>query len=128
MHSMKDYSNQSADVEGRWISASNRGTGLSRAAFDDPSMNGAASDLWVENGGFLRLKNVTVSYEVPLPVKMRFFRALNIYVTGENLLTFTKYTGLDPEVVTSPDPMLRGVDFGASPLPKTYILGLKVSF
>jgi TonB-linked SusC/RagA family outer membrane protein len=128
MHSMKDYSNQSADVEGRWISPSNRGTGLSRAAFDDPSMNGAASDLWVENGGFLRLKNITVSYEVPLPVKLRFFRALNIYVTGENLLTFTKYTGLDPEVVTSPDPMLRGIDFGASPLPKTYILGLKVSF
>lgn len=128
MHLMKDYSNQSADVEGRWISASSRGTGLSRAAFDDPSMNGAASDLWVEDGGYLRLKNVTVSYEVPLPAKVHFFRALNVYVTGENLVTFTNYTGFDPEVVTTPDPMLRGIDFGASPLPKTYILGLKMSF
>jgi TonB-linked SusC/RagA family outer membrane protein len=128
MHSMKDYSNQSPAVEDRWISASNPGTGLSRAAFDDPSMNGAPSDRWIENGSYLRLKNVTINYEIPLPAKMRFFRALNVYVTGENLATFTKYSGFDPEVVTTPDPMLRGIDFGASPLPKSYILGFKVSF
>ncbi|WP_187290738.1 SusC/RagA family TonB-linked outer membrane protein [Pedobacter heparinus] len=128
MHVMKDYSNQSPDVEGRWMSASNPGNGLSRAAFDDPSMNGAPSDLWLEKGTFLRLKNITVSYEIPLPAKMRFFRALNVYVTGENLATFTKYSGFDPEVVSTPDPMLRGIDFGASPLPRTYIMGFKVSF
>ncbi len=128
MHLMSDYSNQSPDVEGRYISPSNPGTGLSRATFDDPSSNGATSDLWVERGSYLRLKNITLSYEVPIPAKMAFFRALNVYVTAENLMTFTKYGGLDPEVVTTPDPMLRGIDFGASPLPQSYIVGLKVSF
>lgn len=128
MHLMADYSNQSPDVEGRYISQSSPGTGLSRAAFDDPSSNGATSDLWVERGSYLRLKNITISYEIPIPAKMAFFRALNVYVTAENLLTFTKYSGLDPEVVTTPDPMLRGIDFGASPLAQSYIVGLRMSF
>jgi TonB-linked SusC/RagA family outer membrane protein len=128
MHVMKDYSNQSPDVEGRWISTSNPGTGLSRAAFDDPSMNGAASDLWVEDGSYLRLKNITLNYEFGLSPKMKLLRGLNVFVTAENLATFTKYSGFDPEVVTSADPMLRGIDFGASPLPKSYIIGVKMSF
>lgn len=128
MHSMKDYSNQSTDVERRWISESNPGSGLSRAALDDPSSNTAPSNLWIEDGSYLRLKNITLNYQLPLPEKLRFFRAFNIYVTAENLLTFTKYSGLDPEVVASPDPMLRGIDFGASPLPQTYLIGFKMSF
>jgi hypothetical protein len=128
MHVMKDYSNQSPDVEGRWVSTSNRGTGLSRAAFDDPSMNGAASDLWVEDGSYLRLKNITVSYEFGLSPKIKLLKGLNVFVTAENLATFTKYDGFDPEVVTSADPMLRGIDFGASPLPKSYIIGVKMAF
>lgn len=128
MHVMKDYSNQSPDVQNRWVSPSSPGTGLSRAAFDDPSMNGAASNLWVEDGSYLRFKNVTLNYEFGLPVSMKFIRRLNVFITAENLVTFSKYSGFDAEVVTSPDPMLRGVDFGATPLPKTYIVGLKMSF
>ena len=128
MHLMKDYSNQSTDVENRWISEANPGNGLNRAAYDDPSGNGVASNLWIEDGSYIRLKNITISYEIPLKEKMKFFRRLNVYFTGENLLTFTGYKGFDPEVVTSPDPMLRGVDFGSSPVPHSYILGIKMSF
>ncbi|NGM61213.1 SusC/RagA family TonB-linked outer membrane protein [Sphingobacterium sp. SGG-5] len=127
MHLMADYSNQSPDVAGRYISEANPGTGLSRAALDDPSSNGTTSDLWIEDGSYLRLKNISVSYDIPLPSKMAFFRGLNIYVTAENLMTFTKYSGLDPEVVTTPNPMFRGIDFGASPLSRSYIVGLKMS-
>lgn len=128
MHSMKDYSNQSTDVAGRWISDANPGSGLSRAAFDDPSENGAASDLWVEDGSYVRLKNITLSYDVSTKGALKFFRSLNVYLTGENLLTFTNYSGFDPEVVSSHDPMLRGIDFGSSPVPRSYILGIKMSF
>lgn len=127
MHVMKDYSNQSQDVQNRWVSPSSPGMGLSRAAFDDPSNNGAASDLWVEKGSYLRFKNVTLSYDVGLPVNIKFVRKLNVFITAENLATFTNYSGFDAEVVTSPDPMLRGIDFGASPLPKSYVIGLKMS-
>jgi len=127
MHIMKDYSNQSQDVQNRWISASNQGNGLSRAAFDDPSKNGASSNLWVEDGSYLRFKNVTVSAEIGVPPKLKFIRKLNLFITAENIATFTKYSGFDAEVVTSADPMLKGVDFGASPLPKSYMIGLKMS-
>lgn len=128
MHTMKDYSNQSPDVAGRWVSPEQPGTGLSRAAYDDPSGNSFASDLWVEDGSYLRLKNITLNYQVPVAGKLKFFRELNVYFTGENLLTFTNYSGFDPEVVSSSDPMLRGIDFGASPVPQSYVLGIKMSF
>ena len=125
MHLMRDYSNQSPDVQNRWISESQPGSGLSRAAFDDPSGNGVVSNLWVEDGSYIKLKQVTLSYEIPVK---GFLSRLNLYFTGENLLTFTDYSGLDPEVVTSSDPLLRGIDFGSSPAPKSYVLGIKMSF
>ncbi|WP_423127777.1 SusC/RagA family TonB-linked outer membrane protein [Gaoshiqia sp. Z1-71] len=128
MHSMKDYSNQSTEVLGRWVSSAQPGDGLSRAAYDDPSGNGSASDLWVEDGSYLRLKNVSLNYTVPTRGKLKFFRELNIYLSGENLLTLTKYSGFDPEVISSSDPMLRGIDFGSSPVPQSYVLGIKMSF
>src|SRR3546814_11240515 len=107
MHLMKDYSNQSPDVTGRWISESQAGTGWSRAALDDPSSNGAASDLWVEDGSYVKLRRVTLSYEVPVQRSLRFLSGLQLYVTGENLLTFTDYSGMDPEVIGSFDPLDR---------------------
>lgn len=128
MHVMKDYSNQSPAVAWRWKSEAEPGNGLSRAALDDPSSNGAASDLWVEDGSYLRLKQVTLSYEIPVQGKLRFLRGLRVYLTGENMLTFTDYSGSDPEVVTASDPLLRGIDFGASPVPRSFLLGLKASF
>jgi TonB-linked SusC/RagA family outer membrane protein len=125
MHLMSDYSNQSPEVSGRWISESQPGNGLSRAAFDDPSGNGAASNLWIEDGSYIKLKNITLSYDVPVK---GFLNRLSLYFTGENLLTFTDYSGFDPEVVTASDPMLRGIDFGSTPAPKSYLLGIKMSF
>ncbi len=127
MHLMGDYSNQSPAVSGRWKSADEQGNGLSRAAYGDPSFNGVASDRWVEDGGYLRLKYVTLSYEVDTETHLRFLRGVKLFVTGENLLTVTGYSGLDPEVVSYSDPLMRGIDFGASPLPRTFVMGVKLS-
>ncbi|MGN7787844.1 SusC/RagA family TonB-linked outer membrane protein [Niabella sp. 22666] len=127
MNRMGDYSNQSPDVAGRWKSASDPGNGLSRAAYGDPSSNGMAADLWVEDGGYTRLKYLTLGYDLPLKTKWTFIKGIKVNITGENLFTLTSYSGLDPEVISSSDPLLRGVDFGASPLPKSIILGVKVS-
>ncbi|SFC52103.1 TonB-linked outer membrane protein, SusC/RagA family [Parapedobacter composti] len=127
MHMMSDYSNQSPNVAGRWKSATEQGNGLSRAAYGDPSANGAASDLWVEDGGYMRLKYVTVSYDINTRSHLRFLRGMKLFVTGENLLTVSNYSGMDPEVVSFSDPLMRGIDFGASPLPKTFVMGIKLS-
>ncbi|MCH5720058.1 SusC/RagA family TonB-linked outer membrane protein [Niabella hibiscisoli] len=127
MNWMGDYSNQSPDVAGRWKSATDEGNGLSRAAYGDPSFNGVASDLWIEDGSYTRLKYLTLGYELPIKTKWTFIKGIKVNVTGENLFTLTSYSGLDPEVISSSDPLSRGIDFGASPLPKSIILGVKVS-
>lgn len=128
MHLMSDYSNQSPRVEDRWVSESQPGSGLSRAALDDPSSNGVASDLWVEDGSYLKLRRITLSYEVPVSRGLSFLNGLELYLTAENLLTVTGYSGMDPEVIGTFDPLLRGIDFGASPIPRTFLVGLKASF
>ncbi len=127
MHMMSDFSNQSSDVDGRFRSETYPGAGLSRSAFNDPSGNGAASDLWIENGSYIRLKSATISYEVPVAERIKFIKNLQISITGENLLTFTKYSGADPEIVSSFHPLIRGIDFGASPLPRVLLFGIKAS-
>lgn len=127
MHLMSDYSNQSPAVAGRWKSAAEQGDGLSRAAYGDPSFNGVASDRWIADGGYLRLKYVTLSYEIDTESHLRFLRGIRLFVTGENLLTVSGYSGMDPEVVSYSDPLMRGIDFGASPLPRTFVMGVKLS-
>ncbi|WP_018626572.1 SusC/RagA family TonB-linked outer membrane protein [Niabella aurantiaca] len=128
MHLMSDYSNQSVAVAGRWRSGSEPGNGMvSRAAYGDPSFNGMASDLWVEDGSYTRLKLLTLSYDVPLKKSTSFIKGLKVNISGENLFTFTSYSGLDPEVVSASDVLLRGIDFGTSPLPKSLIVGVKIS-
>lgn len=128
MHSMKDYSNQSVDVVDRWISSTQPGNGkVSRAAFEDPSGNNSMSNLWIEDGGYVKLKNVMLNYRVPNIDNIKFIHELNLFFTADNLITFTRYSGFDPEVVSSTKPMFRGIDFGASPSPKSFIFGVRLS-
>jgi len=127
MHVMSDYSNQSPAVSGRWKSADDQGEGLSRAAYGDPSFNGVASDRWIEDGGYLRLKYVTLSYAIDTETRLRFLRGIKLFVTGENLFTVSGYSGMDPEVISYSDPLMRGIDFGASPLARTFLMGVKLS-
>ncbi|RZL04949.1 MAG: SusC/RagA family TonB-linked outer membrane protein, partial [Hymenobacter sp.] len=81
-----------------------------------------ASDWYLEDGSYLRLKNLTVGYTLPtaLTGHVRPGASLRLYLTAENLVTFTKYTGLDPEVGN------RGLDVGTYPLPRTLTVGLNL--
>lgn len=83
------------------------------------SVNYAASSRFVESGAYLRLKNVQLGYTLPPSVKG--LNKCRIYLAGSNLLTFTKYTGYDPEVGS-------GVDFGNYPQSRTIMLGAQVNF
>jgi TonB-linked SusC/RagA family outer membrane protein len=97
-----------------------------------------ASSWYVENGAFARLRSVTLGYTIPAPkitsLTANTISSLRVYFTGQNLFTFTKYSGYDPEVTTSdPDQsnnfiFQRGIDLGAVPQPRTFILGLQVGF
>ena len=94
--------------------------------------NGAqASSRWLEDGSYLRLKTVTLGYNfLPSLLSRLSLTSLRLYVTGQNLLTFTKYTGWDPEVNTDflASNVFLGNDFYAAPQPKNLIFGVKVGF
>ncbi|MFS8616105.1 MAG: TonB-dependent receptor [Solitalea sp.] len=86
------------------------------------------TDRWLENGSFLRLKYISLSYELPQDLVSRIgFSQARISLSAQNLLTFTSYLGLDPEFNNSYI-FHRGVDFGSFPNLKTYSLGLQFGF
>jgi TonB-dependent starch-binding outer membrane protein SusC len=88
------------------------------------------SDRYVEDGSFLRVKNVVLGYTLPesLSDKIKASK-LRIYVSGQNLFTFTNYSGFDPEVSRNEQNNLyQGIDFGNYPNYKSYIVGLNLSF
>jgi TonB-dependent starch-binding outer membrane protein SusC len=88
---------------------------------------GFTSDV-LQDGSFLRVKTITLSYDLPLSKVSQAFKTANIYVTTQNLLTFTKYTGFDPEVSSSLDPLNLGTDYNAYPNYKTFLVGVKFGF
>ena len=81
-----------------------------------------------EDASFVRLRNVALSFDVAKFVKLKGFNRLQLVLTGRNLLTYTKYTGFDPEVSsgTSNSAFDRGVDHNTVPNLKTYQIGLNI--
>ncbi|NVO19838.1 MAG: TonB-dependent receptor [Bacteroidetes bacterium] len=88
------------------------------------------SSRFIENGSFLRIKNVTLSYSLPSkPTKWLHMKSLKFYLSGQNLFTFTTYTGMDPEVnYYSNDNVILGTDFFTYPQSRTITAGLNVGF
>ncbi len=89
------------------------------------------SSRYVSDGSYLRLKNVTLAYDFPSKMLSKAkIRDLRLYVTGTNLLTFTKYDGWDPEVTTDflASNVVYGVDFYAAPQPKNFVAGIRIGF
>ena len=110
---------------GRWTGegTSNR---VPRLALGD-SKNWVCSDIYVQDGSYMRLKNISLGYTLPRAltqkVKINRFR---VYVMAENLFTWTKYWGYDPEIGTSSTSL--GVDYGVYPQARTYTVGFNLSF
>ena len=128
LSSMSDLSVPVAAAKGRWISETLPGKGeLPRAAYNDPSGNFNASNKWVEDGSYLKLKTLSLAYDIPLKKRSGFLKGLKVFANCNNLFTVTGYSGLDPEVFLSNDPMLRGVDTGGAPNPRSYVFGVNIS-
>ena len=121
--SMDTYANQMASVLDRWT-PSNPSETMPRASFGDPTGNTAFSDRWIEDGSYVRLKQLTLNYKLPQVAGL--YKGITLYVTGTNLLTFTDYSGYDPDFLYSNNPFYMGVDYGKMPQPKSFIVGLKL--
>lgn len=123
---MMDFRNQSVNVLDRW-KRPGMITDIPRAGNIENVHN---STRFVEDGSYLRLKTATLSYDFNKKWldKIHLSR-LQIYVTGQNLLTLTKYTGYDPEVnAYGQNAVAQGVDYGTYPQSKAIIFGLNVEF
>ena len=114
----------------RWTSTNPSNT-YSRALHnDDNTLNNVPSSHWVENGSYLRLKNLTVGYTLPsrLSNRLTLSRA-RVYISSQNLFTITKYSGLDPEIgIQGGNPIFNGVDNGIYPSSRFVTFGLNVTF
>lgn len=90
------------------------------------------SDLYIYNGDYWRISNVTLGYDFNRLLKKSSFAQLRLYVTAQNLFTFTKYPGMDPEIGTSTDDekagWVSGIDVGFYPTPRTYMIGANIKF
>ena len=108
---------------------------------DDVSANNVASSVYVENGSYLRLRNVTLGYTLPVDIAKKLtLHKVRLYLSVQNLFTITKYSGLDPEIGqptgTDPNnnnssgsnPTASGVDVGTYPSSRYYTVGLNVTF
>jgi TonB-linked SusC/RagA family outer membrane protein len=133
MKSYRDYgasplNNFTTDVFEHWHGdgTSNKFPRLSNSTHTNYSY---ISDLYVENGDYLKIKNVTLGYNLKylfpkLPVKQA-----KIYVTAQNLFTFTGYSGMDPEIgYSAGDSWTKGIDLGFYPSARTYMMGVNINF
>ncbi|MDX2286642.1 MAG: TonB-dependent receptor [Bacteroidia bacterium] len=118
--------NQGAAVLDRWT-PSNPSTTVPRAINTDPNNNKRNSSRFVENGSFMRIKNLTVGYSLrSLTGRIPSLNNARVYVTANNLLTLTRYTGYDPEVGGDNFTLGRGIDIGTYPQARTFLLGIQL--
>jgi hypothetical protein len=125
LESMKGLENQSVAVVNRW-KAEGQQTSIPRSAWGDPSGNSRFSDRWIEKGSYLRLRTASVGYN--LPVKASALKYIKIYATGNNLVTWTRYLGYDPEFSASSSLFAQGIDFGMEPEFSSVQLGIRLGF
>lgn len=123
LESLSATDNQTLAVNNRW-KADGQVTTIPKASLGDPMGNARFSDRWIENGSYLRLRSLSVSYE--LPVKNKFIKYARVYVTGNNLLTFTKYLGYDPEFSASGSIYTQGVDTSLEPQFRSVQIGARI--
>jgi TonB-linked SusC/RagA family outer membrane protein len=112
------------------VRVSNPGTTIPRAVSGDPNENSRISDRYIEDGSYLRMKNISLTYYIPKSIigKMNLDN-MKVYVNLQNMWTISKYTGLDPEVGASQaNDNVFGLDNGRYPAARIYTFGLSITF
>lgn len=129
------YSNVSQDYRDNAWTPENKSNVYSRAVISDVNKNNRVSDHFVEDGSFIRLRNVKLGYNLPSTlIKNLGMSSFKLYVSAQNLITLTKYTGWDPEIGEVADfngksgVQSRGIDTGAYPITKSFTLGVNLQF
>jgi hypothetical protein len=124
------YDNFTTDVFQRWHGegTSNKMPRLTDGANSNYQQ---ISDIYIENGNYFKIQNITLGYDFKKLMKKLPFAQVRLFVTAQNIYTFTKYTGMDPEIGSdagSGNSWATGIDVGYYPAPRSYLMGLSLKF
>jgi len=123
LESGKNFDNQTTAILKRW-KYDGQITNVPKVSMGDPIGNSRFSDRWIEDGSYLRLKTLSLSYKIPL--KQKILRNFEVFITGQNLITLTKYKGFDPEFSAEEFPLVQGIDIGLTPQYRSFYAGFKL--
>ena len=123
LESMSGYANQTEAVLNRW-KTNGQVTDIPKATWGDPMANSRFSDRWIEDGSYIRLKTVSLAYNIP--VKPGVVKYIQVYGTGNNLCTLTKYLGYDPEFSAVNGVFGQGMDILPEPQFKSVQAGVRI--
>jgi TonB-linked SusC/RagA family outer membrane protein len=121
--SMSGLENQSKKVLDRW-QYQGQETEVPRALYNDIMGNSAFSTRWIEDGSYLRLKNVSLSYTIP--EEFWVFKNAKFYLSASNVFVWSRYLGYDPEFSYSSFQFEQGIDYGLIPPPRQFVIGIKL--
>ncbi|MBC7914273.1 MAG: TonB-dependent receptor [Pyrinomonadaceae bacterium] len=130
-NSSESYANNTTDILQRYVSPDNPGNGIvPRANRNHRGLTSTISSYHLTPGSYLRIRDITMGYTLPSRITTKAGMSnLRLYLTGQNLFTFTKYNGFNPEISNdASNPLTPGVDYGGYPLAKTILLGLNLKF
>lgn len=124
------YANASTEVLNAFEAGVNENTNVPRMTLTDPNGNGRISNRFVEDGSYLRIQNVSLSYDLPSKIfEKSIFSNVRLYANVQNLYTFTKYSGFDPALGNLDQNItLSGIDLGRYPVPRTTSIGVDLKF
>ena len=120
----KSFINQTTAVNRRWM-AEGQSTDVPKTVYGDPMGNSRFSDRWIENGSYFKLKNVTLSYK--LPIQNEYIQGITVWAAANNLFTLTKYLGTDPELSCGNSVLTQGIDAGYLSSGRSFHLGVKIN-
>ena len=128
-YDLADVTNKTKDVLNYWR-PDNTNTSIPRVNGNDKNDNKRISDMYVEDGSYLRLKTLQIGYTLPVKLTTKIYvQKLRLFLSAQNLLTFTNYSGADPEIgqISSTNYLSRGVDIGTYPQARVLSGGISIT-
>ena len=118
------FLNQTTAMNGRWTTEGQQ-TNIPRVSYTDPMGNSRFSDRWIEDGSYLRMSNLTLSYY--LPIQSTYLQGITIFGNVNNLFTITKYLGSDPDCAISGSILTQGIDRGLLGQGRSFSVGVNIN-
>ena len=117
--------NYTTKILGRWTG---EGTSNSIPRVTNTNINYQFSDLFIQDGDFLRISNITLGYDFAKLLNCKYINQCRLYAQVQNAFTFTKYDGMDPEIGYGNSGWVSGIDYGYYPRPRTFLFGVNLKF